>query len=399
MKGNSKQSGYNKQRLLLILKGLIPSFLTLFTKRDKKHIVFCSSYTTKFQFNSRYLFLYFLKHYPDWKVEFVINDEEQRQKLISEIGPHFIETNTVKGKMHALKAAVWVPATLETPVSGLFLSFRRLVYHVGHGVPFKCFGGNEKELSLVKRVYINLIRTNFSKMVANNKDYVPVMAGYINSSQSKIVINGLPRNDMMYVKQDISVLREVLPEMPTCKKAILYAPTWRPYAELELFPFPDLDIDELDRFLEEKEYIIFMRPHPSYPGIMPEGIEKVKRIIMLDSGLVPEIMEVVTAFDLLVTDYSSLFIDWLITGKPMAFIPYDLDLYDTKIGFSVPFEQHTPGPRISSSKEFLAEMEKLLEDERYYRDERNRENDYFNPIRTENCRSNAEMIEELLKEY
>ncbi len=398
MAENSKQKRYNFFRFLLILKGMLPSFLTLFTKRDYKHIVFCSSYTTKFQFNSRYLFLYFLDNYKDWKVEFVINDEESRKSLIEEYGPHFIETNTLKGKFHALKAGIWVPSSLETPVSGLFLSFRRLVYHVGHGVPFKHFGNNENEMSLVKKIYIQLIKTNFSYLLSNNEDFIPVMAGYIDIPESKIVVNGLPRNDLMHIDKSIDLIRAVDPELPECEKTILYAPTWRAYAETTFFPFKDLDPAALEAFLEEKKIVIYLRPHPSYIGLLPPEIQMIKRIRMLDAAMVPEIMEVLTVFDLLITDYSSMFIDWLITERPMAFIPYDLVEYERRIGFSVSFEEHTPGPKILSQSDFTQEIDKLLFDVEYYRDERVKMNRYFNPISRDNCRLNAEKILSLLQE-
>ncbi len=398
MAENSKQKKYNLFRFLLILKGLLPSFLTLFSSRDYKHIVFCSSYTTKFQFNSRYLFLYFLKNYKDWKVEFVINDEELRKSLVHEYGPHFIETNSLKGKFHALKAGVWVPSTLETPVSGLFLSFRRLVYHVGHGVPFKHFGNNENQMSLVKKIYIQLIKTNFSYLLSNNEAFIPVMAGYIDVPESKIVVNGLPRNDLMHIEKSLDLIKKVDPELPECRKSVLYAPTWRAYAELKFFPFDDLDPQTLEAFLEENKIVIFLRPHPSYAGLLPPEIQKIKRIRMLDASKVPEIMEVLTVFDLLVTDYSSMFIDWLITEKPMAFLPYDLEEYAEKIGFSVPFEEYTPGPKILTQSEFISEIGRLLSDSSYYVEERVKMNRWFNPVSRDNCRLNAEKIVALLRE-
>ena len=394
---NSKQTNYNILRLLLILKGLIPSLLTLFTKRDPRHIIFCSSYTTKFQFNSRYLFIYFLENYKDWTVEFVINDDALRQKLIGEYGPHFIETQSFSGKFHALRAGVWVPSTLETPVSGLFLSFRRLVYHVGHGVPFKHFGNNENQMSLVKKIYIQLIKTNFSYILSNNEEFIPVMAGYIDVPESKIIVNGLPRNDLMHIEKSLDLIKKVDPDLPECKKSILYAPTWRSYAEISFFPFQDMDTDALEHYLETNQIVIFLRPHPSYIGILPPEIQNIKRIRMLDAQKIPEIMEVLTVFDLLITDYSSMFIDWLITLKPMAFLPYDLKEYETRIGFSVPFEEYTPGPKIYTQKEFITEIDKLLYDGSYFKSERERMNTYFNPISKDNCRLNAEKIVSLLR--
>ena len=53
--------------------------------------------------------------------------------------------------------------------------------------------------------------------------------------------------------------------------------------------------------------------------------------------------------DSLLTDYSSVFIDYLVTGKPMAFICNDLDAYGKSRGFCFnPPEEYMPGELINN---------------------------------------------------
>ena len=42
------------------------------------------------------------------------------------------------------------------------------------------------------------------------------------------------------------------PDLPSCKKAILYAPTFRDYGVTSLFPFKDYDKKALDAFLKRR---------------------------------------------------------------------------------------------------------------------------------------------------
>ena len=97
-KSNRNQHRYTSSRLTHIITSLPYAFLSLFSKRDKKLIVFCGMHCDCFNSNSKHLFLYFLKNEPDYTVKFVINDDEKRAALIEQYGEHFIDTRTKEGK-------------------------------------------------------------------------------------------------------------------------------------------------------------------------------------------------------------------------------------------------------------------------------------------------------------
>jgi CDP-glycerol glycerophosphotransferase len=58
------------------------------------------------------------------------------------------------------------------------------------------------------------------------------------------------------------------------------------------------------------------------------------------------------AADVLVTDYSSMMVDYANTGRPMLFYTYDLDSYQDEIrGFYLDFVETVPGPLLRTSQE------------------------------------------------
>jgi CDP-glycerol glycerophosphotransferase (TagB/SpsB family) len=57
--------------------------------------------------------------------------------------------------------------------------------------------------------------------------------------------------------------------------------------------------------------------------------------------------------DVLVTDYSSVYHDFLLLDKPMLFIPYDYNEFSQRIGFKYDYFKNLPGPNITSFEEFL----------------------------------------------
>lgn len=58
-------------------------------------------------------------------------------------------------------------------------------------------------------------------------------------------------------------------------------------------------------------------------------------------------------FDFLITDYSSIYIDYLLLDRPIGFIPYDYDEYNNDRGFLFEYSGVTPGMRISTYKDLI----------------------------------------------
>ncbi|EFA5380288.1 hypothetical protein EYW99_23430, partial [Escherichia coli] len=171
---------------------------------------------------------------------------------------------------------------------------------------------------------------------------------------------GQPRNDTILAESGeckidltISSLGSFSEKEFFQSKKILYCPTWRNYAKTRFFPFTDFDPIELNRFLEQKNIIIFTREHPYYKFEKPRGIENIKRIVPLNADVLPDVTPYLSCFDLMITDYSSIFIDFMITEKPVAFIPYDLEKYEKLVGFSKPYKEITSGKYIHSFSQFL----------------------------------------------
>ena len=58
-------------------------------------------------------------------------------------------------------------------------------------------------------------------------------------------------------------------------------------------------------------------------------------------------------FDLLISDYSSIVLDYLLLDKPIVYLPYDYDEYNQVRGFSFDYHKHRAGPVINTQKELM----------------------------------------------
>lgn len=342
-------------------------------------IVFSAFANKTFDSNSKYLFLYFLKNHPEYKSFFVINNDILRKELEDKYGKHFIETVSMQGKIFALKACVWVISWFDLPVGGFLMKFRRTVFHLGHGTPLKNIGLLEKNISFIKKMYYALIRMNVSYSLASSSLMSDVISRFIGISKKYIIIGGQPRNDSLMEKKET----DCLTDSDTIK--ILYAPTWRQNSDVRLFPFEDFSTDGLGQFLIDNNIELFIRFHPEFEEIIPEKILAVRNVSLFSAKKYPEIMDYINQFDQIITDYSSIYFDYLLLDRPMIFIPYDYNEYNEKIGFTVPYDEYTPGPKPKTFDGFKKAVLNGAKDSSYYAEERKKINDLCNPVRNNSC--------------
>ncbi|NIA44653.1 MULTISPECIES: CDP-glycerol glycerophosphotransferase family protein [Providencia] len=347
---------YLLQRILHFSSGIIYSiYYSFFSRKRTKTVIFNSACNQEFTWNAKNLFLHSAEKLKKigFSVYFVINDSEKRAYLNDKYGNYFISNMTLKNKIKIYKSAVWVLSTLETPCSGVFLNKNRFVYHLGHGTPIKNIGLCENNLSILKKIFYKLNTTNISLFLSSSTYFVPYMAKAFGVKKNKIIVSPQPRIVDLLTKSSFSIEKE------KDTKYILYAPTWRHYDEVKLFPFihSNKGFTIFNQKLERLGIIILLRLHPRFEF----NIEKylTSNIINFNSSLCEDISEALNQTDALITDYSSIYCDYLLLNKPVAVIPYDLDRYVSEIGFSHNYSDIFPKTIISTEKEFLSFCERV----------------------------------------
>jgi CDP-glycerol glycerophosphotransferase (TagB/SpsB family)/glycosyltransferase involved in cell wall biosynthesis len=127
----------------------------------------------------------------------------------------------------------------------------------------------------------------------------------------------------------------------TDKRLVLFAPTWRGAS----FQQPDADLahlaDQAERLQRElgDDTVVLVKTHQVVH-------ELAGRIPSLRNLLVPNSVPtnvLLGIADALVTDYSSIFFDFLATGRPIAFLVPDGDRYTVDRGTYLPLDE-LPGP-------------------------------------------------------
>lgn len=346
--------------------------------RPDSHIwLFSSTDNSHYNYNSRYLFEYVKENLPEITPLFVINDPELRNSLSSKYGKqYFIETESIQGIRQALSAGVWFTSA-GLPAYGTGLHKKRLIINLWHGVPLKKIALLDPNLKKAARIYFKKIFSeNYTCILTTSHELIPLMARSFAVSEDKIKVWGQPRNDGLFQKNDCrEILGQLFPDLPEYTKTVLYAPTFRDYGQVQLFPFKDFDQEQLEAFLEEKNMLLFIRTHVAEQGSAAPYLGK--RIRFLGNEQAEDVTGILNIFDCLITDYSSIYIDYLLTDKPMIFLPYDRQQYLDGRGMNFDYDDVTPGPKPETFNDFL---DALSPKEDFWKSERTRVNRLFNEI-------------------
>lgn len=346
--------------------------------RPDSHIwLFSSTDNSHYNYNSRYLFEYVKENLPEITPLFVINDSELRNSLSSKYGKqYFIETESIQGIRQALSAGVWFTSA-GLPAYGIGLHKKRLIINLWHGVPLKKIALLDPNLKKAARIYFKKIFSeNYTCILTTSHELIPLMARSFAVSEDKIKVWGQPRNDGLFQKNDCrKILGQLFPDLPEYTKTVLYAPTFRDYGQVQLFPFKDFDQEQLEAFLEEKNMLLFIRTHVAEQGSAAPYLGK--RIRFLGNEQAEDVTGILNIFDCLITDYSSIYIDYLLTDKPMIFLPYDRQQYLDGRGMNFDYDDVTPGPKPETFNDFL---DALSPKEDFWKSERTRVNRLFNEI-------------------
>lgn len=177
--------------------------------------------------------------------------------------------------------------------------------------------------------------------------------------RGKVLELGYPRNDLTARTDREKVLRDLRArgvDVDPTKKIILFAPTWRGASVGAV----DSDISSLIQFREEvsaqidlTEYQILIKAH----HLVDRKLSTKERAA---GNYVPrqiDTNELLAAVDVLVSDYSSIYFDFMVTDRPVLFYIPDKETYDNNRGVYFGLEE-LPGPATAD----LAELSGWIND-------------------------------------
>jgi len=251
---------------------------------------------------------------------------------------------------------------------GIAFSKKTVTIQLWHGIPIKTIGAcmkrlNSKEASRLREVYPR----TFTYWISSSRVERDSIASCTGIPLQRVVTTGYPRNDFL-IEQIASPSNDLYVRFPFLNgKIILYAPTYREETEIRFFPFSDFSLEALHSFLEKENAYLLLRGHYMDDIVRPEGnleinMIKGERIISANREMVEDLQELLPYVDILISDYSGAWVDYLLLNRPIIFIPYDLETYVEERGLLYDFHEITPGPKVECFDDLMRALRDYLSD-------------------------------------
>lgn len=218
-----------------------------------------------------------------------------------------------------------------------------------HGVgAFKKFGLSTEQNPLVRKL-VWKGNQQVDYMFVSSTEVIPFYKEAMGIPEKHIYPTGIPLTDY-YFQEDKK--QKAFQKIYNCyaqvksKKLILYAPTFRKTEEENDAILKHFDCTRIIKELGQ-EYTILVRMHPQ---IRPEA----RRIEApcIDVTDYPDVKELYMVSDILITDYSSVVVEYALLNKPIILYSYDLEQYDR--GFYGSYEEMVPGVIARDNMELIA---------------------------------------------
>ena len=246
---------------------------------------------------------------------------------------------------------------------------KQMVVNLWHGMPLKKIGNLEVGMEKIDYNF-------FTKLVSSSDLFTPIMKAAFNANDEQMLLVGNIRNDELFEEEK--------------DKNIIWMPTYRNsnnYHDSQdaiIFSLDDNEFSIINKLLLEYEYHLYIKLHPleesqfkfknNYSNIHMLSEETISQ----DYGTLYKFLGTTSA---LITDYSSVFLDYYLLNRPVAFTINDYEEYKENRGFVFDdVKSLMAGPTISNLDDLLAFLNSIMMSEDEFYVKRNEVNSIVNSI-------------------
>lgn len=327
---------------------LLLLYLSMLSIRSKKIYVFGAWQGKKFADNSKYLFLQAIQ---DKSIKaFWITKRRDIFEAMRKKGYPVYMHNSLKGIYYQLRAGYYFTSERKNDVSAVLVGNATRI-NLWHGVGLKKILYDVKSKKSLKpkskrrRFWSKVNHYPYRKefVLSTSDTMTRIFASAFNKPVEKIWQLGQPRNDVFF-KSELEV--EKLPFLNGNQRMILYMPTHRLAGKTAFRLSEIMDLAELNQFCAKHNLLFVIKKH-FYHREEKENLEAYKHLLDISSTEYDTQLLLKHA-SVLISDYSSCYVDYLLLDKPVIFYNFDYQNYvlnDRDLYFD--YTDTTPGPKVT----------------------------------------------------
>lgn len=310
------------------------------------------------------IYLYLKEHndYSTYRHVWVVKDASPKNiaRLLANV-PEPLREDIIWVERNTISYAKWLLKAKYLVTNSTFQSYvnkktNQIYINTWHGTPLKYMGydipGSKTSLKNVQR---NFLMADF--ILSPNEHTSHVFLDRYKLSglfEGQILEGGYPRIDFTINQDATGVIDYLIKngiQINEGQPIVLYTPTWKGTSinnPSQSWGQIKAELEILREKNPDKNILIKVHPY---------AYSTVKLDVDLVQYLVPDELDankVLSLVDVLITDYSSIFFDYLVTDKPIIFYTWDAELYSSYRGMYFE-DSELPGPVVSDIN-VVAEM-------------------------------------------
>lgn len=337
-----------------VIQRLIPRKKTLW--------VMGAWYGEKYADNGRSLFEYVNKYEKEISTVWLSNNKTDIDYIRS-LGCKAYDRKSLWAVIYSLHAGFIIYSSSKKDINKYFINGAKHI-NLWHAAPFK-----KVELGVVSskryRLKLKMLSLFLPWMNPYQIDHTIVLSKFFSNEMSNdfgveeenVLITGFPRNDNLFLNKSSEIVGQIK-EMYPMSKIIMYMPTFRDY-NMAYNYFEGTNFEKFQSYLERTNSVFLFKGH--YASKSTCDFSNYDRFLNYDNYKSnQELYLHIKEMDVLITDYSSIFHDFLLLDRPIIFTPFDLSIY-IKSGRELHYvyNESVPGPICNNWDEVYNQLELL----------------------------------------
>ena len=318
-------------------------------------------YALKAGINQKYKLVWIVKNPTEWSGKF------KKYENVIFISWEDADSNDIKKRDNFFRYLCLAKYLFMTDSYGFALGCRKDQTRVmlWHGCGFKTrlgFKPNEH---------------NYEYMTVTGEEYARTYAKVFGLRDDQMLVTGYPKVDCIF-HPDADWQKKL--NIKLAKKYVFWLPTFRntnrpglerhehtkPEGETGLPVVATLDeMKFINKLLLEKDAVMIIKLHPFQDRKMICDMSDFSNVQLIENESLLQgdiqINQILGYADALISDYSSVAVDYLVKDRPVAFTLDDIETYEKERGFFWPdVKPHLPGKEIYNYEEFYSFVKDVL---------------------------------------
>lgn len=358
---------------------LLPVYwLSFLVPRNKKIWLFGSTFGRRFADNPRYLYLYVSQHKEELSIRPIwISHNKDVVRMLNAEGYEAYMYHSLKGIWYALCGKVYLFDNYSKDIN-FWQSGGAMKVNLWHGIPLKKIQHDNvfDKFRHPKNIWEKF--KNFPRNISDEKPNHYVLTTSENLTKifssafktKNVLVSEYPRNQVLifddiknvYLDEEKKDRKKIISFLNKKndgknKKMIFYMPTFR---ESETLFFKHFDKNDFQKFLAENNLLFCIKLHPKSKLNKEFDNIQSENIMVINKDADPYVF--LKLADVLITDYSSIYFDYLLLDRPIIFFAYDLKEYlnDSREMY-FDYDEFTPGEKVWDYQGLKNSIVKIIE--------------------------------------